>query len=113
MKTYFPPSLASLVALLLGGCAAVGPTGGRPVALTPSSPAGETRAPDAELLQPSEKAFTLGPGDRLEIEIAGDPTSRAATLVGPDGKIYYQVLPGIDVWGLTLAQTREALEHRL
>src|SRR5258708_18705697 len=111
MKTIFQPPLTGLAALLLGGCAGLGPSGEKPVALTPVNPAGESRTPDAELLQPSAKAFTLGPGDRLEIEIAGDPASRAATLVGPDGKIYYQVLPGIDVWGLTLAQAREALEH--
>lgn len=113
MKTFFQLPLGGLAILWLGGCAAFGPAGEKPVALAPSQPAAEARTPGAELLRPSEKAFTLGPGDKLEIEIAGDPASRAATLVGPDGKIYYQVLPGIDVWGLTLAQAREALEHAL
>jgi polysaccharide export outer membrane protein len=113
MKTFLQPSLGGLAAMLLGGCAAFAPTGERPVALAPGSPAGETRTPSAELLQPSEKAFTLGPGDRVDIEIAGDPASRATTQVGPDGKIYYQVLSGVDVWGMTLAQAREALEHAL
>lgn len=113
MRTFFQPLLTGLAGLILGGCAAFGPSGERPVALTPGSPGGETRTPGADLLRPSEKPFTLGPGDRLEIEIAGDPASRAATLIGPDGKIYYQVLPGIDVWGLTLAQAREALERAL
>ena len=36
-----------------------------------------------------------------------------ATVVGPDGKIYFNLLPGIDVWGLTLGQTRQVIEHDL
>lgn len=92
----------------------LGPTpGGRSAALPPAGLNAGTRTPGAELLQPPVRAFTLGPGDRMEIEIAGDPASRADTLVGPDGKIYYQVLPGIDVWGLTPAQARKALEREL
>ncbi len=57
--------------------------------------------------------FTLGPGDRVEIEILGNLTSRAITFVGPDGRIYYNLLPGQDVWGLTLGQTRDLLEREL
>jgi polysaccharide export outer membrane protein len=68
-------------------------------------------APD--LLRPSKTLFTLGPGDAIEIEIIGNPTSRALTVVGLDGKIYYSLLPGLDVWGLTLEQTRESLEKEL
>ena len=68
---------------------------------------------DPVLLHPSSTLFTLGPGDRLDIEIPGSPASRAPTLVGPDGKIYYNLLPGLNVWGLTLAQTRELLEKEL
>ncbi len=114
MKPFLHIALVSLLALGLGSCASFdSAAGGRPVALTPTTPEGAIRAPSPELLQPSARAFTLGPGDRLEIEIAGDPASRTATPVGPDGKIYYQVLPGIDVWGLTLVQAREALEHEL
>jgi polysaccharide biosynthesis/export protein len=33
--------------------------------------------------------------------------------VGPDGKIYYSLLPGQDVWGLTLPQTKQKLEQEL
>ncbi|MHB8524420.1 MAG: polysaccharide biosynthesis/export family protein, partial [Limisphaerales bacterium] len=57
--------------------------------------------------------FTLGPGDRVEIEVLGDTTTRENTLVGPDGRIYFYLLPGLDVWGLTLAQTKALLEHEL
>jgi protein involved in polysaccharide export with SLBB domain len=66
-----------------------------------------------ELLRPSDAPFTLGPGDRLEIELLGTANSRAVTRVGPDGKIYYNLLPGMDVWGLTLAQTRDLLQKEL
>lgn len=65
------------------------------------------------MLQPASQLFTLGPGDIVEIEILGTPTSRATATVGPDGKIYYYLLPGLDVWGQTLDQTRQLLENGL
>ncbi|MBI3885805.1 MAG: SLBB domain-containing protein [Opitutae bacterium] len=115
MKTPLKLS-ASVAALLVGGCALVAPpTQTKPAAALPAPVADATpsRPLDPGLLQPPAQPFTLGPGDKLEIEIAGDVTTRTLTLVGPDGKIYYQVLPGLDVWGLTLAQTRAALEKSL
>ncbi len=66
-----------------------------------------------ELLRPSEAPFTLGPGDRVEIELLGTTNSRSITTVGPDGKIYYYLLPGTDVWGLTLTETRDLLQKEL
>jgi protein involved in polysaccharide export with SLBB domain len=66
-----------------------------------------------ELLRPPTNLFTLGPGDSIDIEILGNPTSRVLTTVGLDSKIYYQLLPGVDVGGLTLEQTRELLEKEL
>ena len=66
-----------------------------------------------ELLRPSDAPFTLGPGDRVEIELLGTANSRAVTSVGPDGKIYFYLLPGMDVWGLTLAQTRDLLQKEI
>jgi polysaccharide biosynthesis/export protein len=68
---------------------------------------------DPKLLQPNLALFTLGPSDRLEIEILGHPQTRAVTLVGPDGKLYYNLAPGLDVWGLTLDQARSALEKEI
>src|ERR1043165_4515079 len=44
-------------------------------------------------LKPSTQPFTLGPGDRLEIEIIGEVASKVITVVGPDGKIYFSLLP--------------------
>jgi polysaccharide export outer membrane protein len=66
-----------------------------------------------DLLRAPNNLFTLGPGDAVEIEILGNVASRVLTTVGLDGKIYYQLLPGLDVWGLTLEQTRELLEKEL
>lgn len=68
---------------------------------------------NTDLLKPDNKPFTLGPGDALEVEILGTLASRASVTVGLDGKIYYQLLQGLDVWGLTLAQTRDLLEREL
>lgn len=80
-----------------------------PATLAPSftpETIGDRPALDAALLQRPSSDYRLGPGDVLEIEIVGDLTSRTRTVVGPDGKVYFNVLPGIDVWGLTLAQAR-------
>ena len=72
-----------------------------------------TNQMNPELLQPSSQLFTLGPGDRVEIAIMGDVASRAPVIVGPDGKIYYNLLPGIDVWGMTLDEAKHAIENGL
>jgi protein involved in polysaccharide export with SLBB domain len=72
-----------------------------------------SRKLEPEWLKPSPDLFTLGPGDRLEIEILGDPTSRAVTIVAPDGKLYFNFLEGIDVWGATIAQAKALLENQL
>lgn len=70
-----------------------------------------TLSPD--LLRPDTSPFVLGPGDTVELEIVGTPTSRLTTQVGLDGKIYYNLLSGLDVWGLTLTQARELLEKEM
>jgi polysaccharide biosynthesis/export protein len=89
--------------------------------LPPSAPentarftsAGSSEKIDPNWLKPPTELFTLGPGDRLELEIIGEPESRTATVVAPDGKIYFSLLPGIDVWGLTISQAKEKLESEL
>jgi polysaccharide export outer membrane protein len=65
-------------------------------------------------LKPSTEPFRLGPGDKIEIELINDPlNTRVVSTVGPDGKIYFYLLPGIDVWGLTLDETRSRIEEEL
>jgi protein involved in polysaccharide export with SLBB domain len=73
-----------------------------------------TNALRSEWLQPPTNLFRLGPGDVITIENLGEPAAGATTaVVGPDGKIYYSLLPGISVWGLTLTETKELLEKEL
>ncbi|MDB6066706.1 MAG: polysaccharide export protein Wza [Pedosphaera sp.] len=72
-----------------------------------------TNTLSAELLQPPSDLFVLGPGDQMEIEILGNAGSHSTVEVGLDGKVYFSLLPGIDVWGLTLAQARTRLEEEL
>ncbi|MBA4150407.1 MAG: SLBB domain-containing protein [Verrucomicrobia bacterium] len=121
MKTFFALFALGIIAT---GCTQVGPK------FDPYAPAhvgegvGEvdtldlTAMPnrmDPRLLESPTTPFTLGPGDRLEIEIldeGADPAeTRALVPVGPDGKIYYSLLPGMDVWGLTVTQTKELIEQ--
>jgi protein involved in polysaccharide export with SLBB domain len=68
---------------------------------------------DPALLLPGEAAFRLGPGDQLEIEASGDASTLTRVTVGPDGKIYYSMLPGLDLWGLTLPEARGRLEDEI
>lgn len=67
--------------------------------------------PAPALLRPPDEPFTLGPGDRLDIQLIGDPASLNATVVGPDGKVYFNLLPGLDVWGLTPAEAKALMER--
>lgn len=68
---------------------------------------------DATWLQPQTDLFTLGPGDKLDIEILGQAGSKTTTVVAPDGKIYFNLLAGLDVWGLTLGQAKAQIEREL
>ena len=65
---------------------------------------------DRRLLEVPTRLFTLGPGDKLEMEWIGDPASRTTTVVAPDGKLYFHVLPGLDVWGLSLGDAKARME---
>ena len=82
-------------------------------ALTNFTTVAETNLLSLEWLKPPTNRFTLGPGDNLEIEIMGDTLTRATNFVAPDGRLYYYLLPGLDVWGLTLADTRALIEREL
>lgn len=109
----------ALFAALLSGCeilplptAREGAPAASVAAFAPVEPA-PTAPLDPALLRPGTSPFRLGPGDQLDIEVMGDNSTRASVTVGPDGKIYYYMLPGLDVWGLTLAETRARLADGL
>lgn len=108
----------SLAALLLTGCQNLPTPVARQGAPMPSAVTGLVSvAPeqglDPALLKPGTDIFRLGPGDKIEIEVMGDSNTRATVTVGPDGKIYYYILPGIDVWGMTLSDARAKLGDEL
>jgi polysaccharide export outer membrane protein len=75
-------------------------------------------APPNELIDPvwlqkPTKAYTLGPGDKLELEIMGETGTRTDTFVTPDSKVYFDLVPGIDVAGKTTRQLQTELEAGL
>ena len=128
-----PHLLCALGTLLLAGCGSIptvqegrnvvnGPPTAEaavPASFTPVPAAGEL---DPALLQPPSTPYRIGPGDQLNIELAGDaaavaaeypPNGVATVTVGPDGKIYYYTLPGIDVWGLTLEQAQARVADQM
>jgi polysaccharide biosynthesis/export protein len=101
------------LALFAAGCHKKGPP------FNPRMPAGVlpttsvTNVVSADLLKPAAAPFRLGPGDKLEIEFLGDINSKTLTTVGPDGKIYFHFLPGLDVWGLTIAEVKSAIDKEM
>lgn len=64
-------------------------------------------------LEPSSTPATLGPGDVIEIDLLGGVRKRQLATVGPDGKIYFDLLPGIDVWGKSLSKVSDILSEGL
>jgi polysaccharide export outer membrane protein len=72
-----------------------------------------TNTLDPALLRAPTNLFTLGPGDKLDIEQIDETNSLTTTVVGPDGKIYFSLLPGTDVWGLTLGQAGQVLQDEM
>jgi len=112
MKTIISLVATAYVLALLAGCT-TGPRFDARSKIATLSAATVTNDLNPDLLRPGKDFFTLGPGDHIEIEIIGSPQSRQPVTVGPDGRIYFNILPGLDVWGLTLSQTKALLEQEL
>jgi polysaccharide biosynthesis/export protein len=111
-------SLPFLLALLVlvAACRTKGP------GFDPYAPSGQTDGfqsveltdrNTAALLRAPMDPYRLGPGDVIEVEALGEAASRATLTVGPDGKIYYSLLPGISVWGLSLPESRSLLQREM
>ena len=115
MKKLAFPAFLGLALLLGAGCQHPGPHfNPRPgPAGMAAQPITLTNRVNPDWLRSPTNLFTLGPGDKLEIELLSDPTSKTLATVGPDGKIYFNLLSGLDVWGLTLAQTKALLEKEM
>lgn len=112
MKTLLIYGFMGAMALTLAGCAS---TKDVPFneALAQPKPVVVKNEIDPQLLQPDTSLMTLGPGDVIEIEMLGAPETRTTAQIGPDGKIYFSLLPGLDIWGLTLPETKAYLEKEL
>jgi polysaccharide export outer membrane protein len=110
--SFWTSGTCALAAFILAGCAST-PTPPPPTTVVSDlvAPANPPQL-DPALLQLPPDPFTLGPGDKMEIEFMGDLTSRTSVEVGPDGKIYFYLLPGIDVWGLTLPEAKDLIAEK-
>jgi polysaccharide export outer membrane protein len=108
-------SIAAFGLVCTMGCRTKGPAFDPRYSTAPPSFAAVTLSNrlDPAWLRPATNAYRLGPGDVIEIEIMGDAQARAAATVGPDGKIYYSLLPGLSAWGLTLSETSDVLKSEM
>ena len=107
----------ALAALTLGGCATKPKSSQALCAPFDAWASGTavtiTNKLSPDLLQPPTEPFVLGPGDKLDVEMQGNPDTRATVTIGLDGKVYYSLLPGVDLAGLTLAEARTRMEQEL
>jgi len=117
MKRLTLPALTGLLLVSLLGCTSSGSKSAQTTKPRPSIPEPTsvtvTNQLNPELFQPDTELFTLGPGDRIEASVLGMSNSLSTMTVGPDGRIYFYLLPGLDVWGLTLPETKTLLEKEL
>jgi polysaccharide biosynthesis/export protein len=117
MKQIILLGLMGMLLASLAGCASSGSNSAKP--FKPMKPGDNepsvtiTNQLSPELLRPDTSLMTLGPGDQIEASLMGTPNTSSTMTVGPDGKIYFNLLPGVDVWGLTLPETKARLETEL
>ena len=105
-----------LVLVALAGCASRGTKSNPAAGFAPVSGVTAvkiTNEINPDLLRPDSALMTLGPGDQIEAELLGTPSSRTTLTVGPDGKVYFYLLSGVDVWGLTLPEAKARLEKEI
>jgi len=108
----------SLLLVALGGSGCLAHRGPAFDARNPQDPTvvqnfSLTNTLSPELLLPPTEEFQLGPGDHVEIELLGVNEPATETLVGPDGRVYFHLLPGVNVAGLTLTEACTQLETQL
>ncbi len=58
----------------------------------------------------SEKEYTLGAGDEIEVEVPGQLDLKGHHIIGPDGRITLPYVGPMDVRGLTREQAASAME---
>lgn len=70
-------------------------------------------SPSGDLLVPPNEEYRLGSGDKLDLEIIGEPDTRAQTFVTPDGKVYFDLIDGVEARDKTAAELKATLEEKL
>jgi protein involved in polysaccharide export with SLBB domain/capsular polysaccharide biosynthesis protein len=61
-----------------------------------------------------QQKLTLGPGDAMDIHLYGNPSAtRTNVFVGPDGRISYLQVHGLNAGGLTVEELRAKLDQEL
>src|SRR5580704_6215340 len=104
--------LIGMATVALAGCRST-PNSGHYARLDTSPEVAITNRLNPDLLKPPMEPLLLGPGDQLAVEMQGNPFTRANVTVGMDGKVYYMLLPGVDIAGLSLSQARARMEQEL
>jgi polysaccharide export outer membrane protein len=69
--------------------------------------------PPPETAQKKEFRFTLGPGDKIEIDVRKNEDLKREIVVGPDGRIEYPFIGTINVKGATIRQLSLFLANKL
>ena len=64
-------------------------------------------------LKPTDHSYRVGAGDVLKINIVEVPDTDTTTMVLPDGKLYYDVAPGIPAVGRTIPEIERSLSTAL
>ena len=114
-----PLYLLLTLSLVVAGCRTRGPKFDPRADTAPAAAEGDfsagllTNQITPAMLTASTDPFRLGPGDVMEIETIGEAKSAVVVTVGPDGKIYYNLLPALSVWGLSLPETRALLQREM
>lgn len=68
---------------------------------------------DPSWLVPPREPYRVGPGDELEIELLEFPETRQDCPVLPDGTVFFHILDGMKVSGLTLDEIAAGMEQEL
>lgn len=67
----------------------------------------------AEVGQPDQSKYLLGPEDVIEVSVWKEPEMTKQLVVQPDGKVYYPLVGEIRAAGKTVKQLQEEISKRL
>ena len=67
----------------------------------------------AQISQPDQERYLLGPEDVIEVSVWKEPDMTKQLVVQPDGKIYYPLVGEIRAAGKTVKQLQEEISKRL